>query len=70
MMRMIDSVALAEAAQDALDRFGEVTACVEFRAWPFMAAARHAGWARPNRRRRCVAGHWYYLETLAPTRTE
>jgi hypothetical protein len=30
VMRMIDPVALAEAAHDALDRFGELTAYAEF----------------------------------------
>jgi hypothetical protein len=29
-MRMADPLAVAEAAKDALDRFGEVTICAEF----------------------------------------
>jgi len=29
-MRMADPFAVAEAAHDALDRFGEVTICTEF----------------------------------------
>ena len=29
-MRMADPLAVAVAAQDALDRFGEVTICAEF----------------------------------------
>jgi hypothetical protein len=77
-MRMIDPVAVAEAAQEALDRFAELTVCVEFRdAWSCTQPATPDGPPRIigrddrgrevwMRRWRCVAGHWYDLETPAP----
>jgi hypothetical protein len=52
VIRTIDPVALAESAQGALDRFGELTACAEVRAWLVMHANRHTGWTRPIRRSR------------------
>jgi hypothetical protein len=40
VMRMIDPVALAEAARDALDRFGEVSVCAQFgHGWSCMQPA-------------------------------
>ena len=78
-MRMIDVVALAEAAQDLLDRLYELTACVEFGdGWSCTQPATPDGPARFvgrddrgcevwMRRWRCVAGHWYDLETPAPS---
>jgi hypothetical protein len=78
---MADPLAVADAAQDALDRFGELTICAEF----------GDGWSCPHpatpdaaprcvgrddrasevwmRRWRCVAGHRYFLEASAPGRT-
>jgi hypothetical protein len=39
-MRMADPLAVAEAAQDPLDRFGEVTICAEFgHGWSCMQPA-------------------------------
>jgi hypothetical protein len=81
-MRMIDPVAVAEAAQDALDRLGELTVCAEFGdGWSCTQPATPDGPARFvgrddrgcevwMRRWRCVAGHWYDLETLPPDRNE
>jgi hypothetical protein len=81
-MRMIDPATLAEAAQGALDRFGELTVCAEFGDhWSCTQPATPDGPARFvgldgrgsevwMRRWRCVAGHRYDLETLAPARNE
>jgi hypothetical protein len=80
-MRMTDSLAVAEAAQDALDRFSEVTICAEFgHGWSCTQPATPVGSPRIigrddrgcevwMRRRWCVAGYWYDLETPAPTGT-
>jgi hypothetical protein len=74
----IDPIALAEATQDALERFGEVTACLQYgEGWSCTQAATpegppelvghdHAGREVWVRRYRCVAGHWYHVETPAP----
>jgi hypothetical protein len=79
---LTDPVALAEAAQDALDRLGELAACAEFGYdWSCIYPAAPDGYARLvgrddrtrevwMRRWRCVAGHWYDLETPAPVRNE
>ena len=81
-MRMIDPVALADAAQDALDRFVELTACAEFGdGWSCTQPATRNGPARFigrddrgcevwMRRWRCVVGHCHDLEMLAPDRNE
>jgi hypothetical protein len=77
-MRMIEQVAVAEAAQDALDRFSELMACAEFGdGWSCTQPATPDGPPRLigrddrgcevwMRRWRCVAGHWYDLATPAP----
>lgn len=77
---MADPVAVAEAGQDALDRFGEVTVCAEFGdGWSCTYPATPEGPPRLSgrddrgcevwmRRWRCVAGHWYFLEASAPGR--
>jgi hypothetical protein len=81
---MIDPVALplAEVAQDALERFGELTACATFGdEWscpqpatpdgpPRFIGRDNRGYEAWTRRWRCVAGHWYDLETPAPNRNE
>jgi hypothetical protein len=81
-MRMADPLVVAEGAQDALDRFGEVTICAEFgHGWsctqpatpegpPRLLGRDDRGCEMRMRRWRCVAGHWYYLEALAPDRNE
>jgi hypothetical protein len=81
-MRMTHPLAVAEAAQDALDRFGEVTICAELGdGWSCTQPATPDGSARCvgrndrgsevwMRRWRCVAGHRYDLEALAPDRNE
>lgn len=82
---MIDAVAVAEAAQDALDRFGELTVCAAFGDGEFGDGWSSTQPAAPDgppriigrddrgcevwmRRWRCVAGHWYVVETPAPDR--
>lgn len=79
---MINQVAVAEAAQDALDRFGELTVCAEFGdGWSCTQPAtrdgppRIIGWDDGGRevrmrRWRCVAGHSCDLETPAPDTNE
>ena len=79
---MVDPIAVAEAAQDALDRFGELTICAEFGdGWSCTQPATPDGPSRCvgrddrgrevwMQRWRCVAGHCYCLETSAPDRTE
>ena len=50
-MRMVDPLAVAEAAQDALDRLGEVTICAEFGdGWSCTQPAT-PGWISAMRRR-------------------
>lgn len=79
---MTDPVALAEAAQDVLDRLGELTACAEFvDGWscsqpatpdrpPRLIGRDDRGCEVWMRRWRCVAGHWYELERPAPDMDE
>lgn len=79
-MRMVNPVAVTEAAQDALDRFAELTACAEFGGgWSCTQPATPDGPLRIigrddrgrevwMRRWRCVAGHWYDVEAPAPGR--
>jgi hypothetical protein len=78
---MADPVAVAEATQDALDRFGEVTICAEFDdGWSCTHPATPEGPPRLSgrddrgcevwmRRWRHVAGHWYFLEASARGRS-
>jgi hypothetical protein len=80
-MGSIDPIALAEAAEDALDRFGELTECAEFGyGWsctrpttpdgpPRIIGRDDRGCDVWMQRWQCVAGHWYDLET-APDRNE
>lgn len=80
-MRMIDPVAVAEAALDALDRLDELTRCAEFGdGWSCTYPATPDGPSRIigrddrgrevwMRRWRCVAGHWYDVDTPAPIGT-
>ena len=81
-MRMVDPLAVAEAAQDALDRFGEVTICAEFGdGWsctqpatpdgsPQCIGRDDRGCEVRTRRGLCGAGHWDDLEAPAPTGTK
>jgi hypothetical protein len=71
----------AEEAQDALERFGEMTECLRYgQGWSCTLLATPESSSRVMgrddrgnevwmRRFRCVAEHWYEVETSAP-RTE
>ena len=73
-----DPIVQAEEAQEALERFGEVTGCAQFgEGWSCTMPATPEGPSRViglddrgnevwMRRYRCVAGHWYDVETPAP----
>jgi hypothetical protein len=79
-MKMADPLAAGEAAQDALERFGELTICAEFGdGWlcthpatpedpPRLSGRDDRGCEVWMRRWRCVADHWYFLEASAPGR--
>jgi len=73
-----DPILQAEAVQDAVERFGEVGECLQYGdSWSCTMPATPDGPARLmghddranevwTRRFRCVAGHWYDVETSAP----
>jgi hypothetical protein len=81
MMGMAEPLAVPEAAQDASDRFREVTICAEFGdGWsctqpampdgpPRCIGRDDRGYEVWMRRWRCIAGHWYDLEAPARGQT-
>ncbi|HEY7667420.1 MAG TPA: hypothetical protein VIE12_04780 [Actinomycetota bacterium] len=73
-----DPIVQVEEAEEALERFDEVTGCLQYgEGWSCTQPAtpdgppqlfghddrRNEVWMR---RFRCVAGHWYHVETPAP----
>ena len=73
-----DPIVQAVGAQDALERFAEVTGCLQYgEGWSCTQPATPDGPQQVSghddrgnevwmRRYRCVAGHWYHVETPAP----
>jgi hypothetical protein len=73
-----DPIVQVEEAEDALERFGELTECLQYgHGWSCTMPATPDGAPRLlghddrgrevwMRKHRCVAGHWYLVETPAP----